>query len=104
MVEKNSIDPVIDQVAQQILCLHPVEKMILFSRKGDLAGGTASFKLCVVADVENSGELEREIYYSVDSPLPFDVVVYTAEQWQAQVKIPHSFASKVQEKGVVVYG
>ena len=44
-------------------------------------------------------EAERLIYREVDSPVPFDVVIYTPGQWEQALSLPDSFASQISRTG-----
>lgn len=91
---------VCDQIVQKF---SPVA-VILFSMKRTLSGEVASFKLCVVADTADRRETERRIYLEVDSLEPYDVLVYTPQEWEKHTSEHHSFAHSIQEKGTVLYG
>ena len=83
--------------------LHP-EKLILFNRKLDVEGHLASFKLCVVAQVEDWRAAEKRIYLEADCDLPFDLLLYTPEQWAEYSAEEHSFAHKIAQTGCDLLG
>lgn len=87
------------EVARQIRKLVEARRMILFSRKTGVSGGLASFKLCVIPRQMGREEAERLIYREVDSPVPFDVVIYTPGQWEQALSLPDSFASQISRTG-----
>ncbi len=95
---------VIKNVCFQISKLADVDKIYLFSHKTDIAGNLLRFKLVVVIADGNKTACEKSIYSQVECPLSFDVVVYLKNEWDNFVQKPFSFASKVNEKGCVVYG
>lgn len=80
------------------------EKIIIYNKKTNPAGKISSFKLCIVMDTQNSLQCESEIYGSIESDLPFDVLVYTLEQWEKYAAQNDSFAAQISRTGVVVYG
>lgn len=96
-------NPLIQQVCNEIVDQFHPEKIILFSCKFDLEDEVTSFKLVVVAENEDGG-LEHDIYLAIDCDIPYDVVVYTPENWAQLREIPHSFANRVNQSGVVLYG
>ncbi len=89
--------------AQIVEMLHP-EKVILFSRKIHVNGKTSSFKLCVVADVPDEQEAQRNIYVGLDCDIPFDVVVYRPERFEKLLQSEGSFAQQIDRTGRVIYG
>ncbi len=78
------------------------EHIILFNQKTGVGGKLISFKLCVVVNAEDKSEIERRIYLGIESELPFDVVLYTPDEWRELLGTPHSFARTINETGVVV--
>jgi len=93
------IQNTVDQILKQI----PAEKIILFSKKHGMSGETSSFKLCIIADVADKGKAEKQIYLDVECELPFDVLIYTPDEWYALIKQSDSFASKIEKNGRVLY-
>lgn len=95
-----AIEPVRALIVRQ---LHP-EKLILFNRKLDVDGRLASFKLCVVAQVEDWRAAEKRIYLEADCELPFDLLLYTPQQWAEYSAQAHSFAHKIAKTGCELLG
>lgn len=93
----------IQQIADEIAALVKPDKIIVFNAKS-AAEGITSFKLCVVLDTKEKGEAERRIYVNVDTPVPFDVILYTLEEWGELSRAHGSFANKVAQTGRVIYG
>lgn len=79
------------------------ERIYLFSVKMNMSQEIASFKLCIIASVQDKAQLEQDIYLNLDCELPYDLVVYTAEEWEAFLKNPLSFAHSIMEKGRKIY-
>ena len=94
----------VESVCNEIASRYSPQSIILFSCKRNIAGEIGSFKLCVVMDTGDKHEAERRIYLDVDSECPYDVLVYTPEEWQKHTSELHSFAHRVKEKGTVIYG
>lgn len=94
----------ITAVAQEIQEIAHPAQMILFSSKNNLRGEITSFKLCLVCPVEKDRKsaLEREIYLTVDSPIPYDLVLYTTEEFESLKQVPGSFAHRVEQHGQVI--
>ena len=96
-------DP-ISEVVKQITELVEVERIILFSKKINLSGEVSSFKICIVTHGNDVIEYEKLIYIEVDSDVPFDVVIYSSENWKKYLLEDGSFCNKVNSTGSVIYG
>ena len=96
-------NPYVQELADRIAALCSPEKIYIFSMKYDLRQRVTSFKLCVVADTPEKRRLEQDIYLRLDCPLPYDVVIYTAEEWAEFSADEDTFAHSIAEKGVLVY-
>ena len=94
----------IAETVAAIVALANPRTILLFNQKVALDGSTSSFKLCVVAAAPDMRTLEREIYLQVDCAIPFDVVLYRPEQWDALLSEEDSFACRVAHSGRVLYG
>lgn len=92
-----------DLVGKLVEFCHP-HRVYVFSLKVNLQNEVTSFKLCIVAPTTDKLALERDIYLNFDCPLPFDVVVYTVEEWSRFTQQAGSFAKTIFEKGWLVYG
>ncbi len=97
------ISPHAKRLAEEIRAICAPEKIFLYHAKFDLHGQMTSFKICVVASAADKAALERKIYLSLDCDLPYDLVLYTPEEWEACMQNPHSFAGTIREKGVRLY-
>lgn len=80
------------------------EKIILFNVKKSVSGDVRSFKICVIVETENRLDTERHIYLDIDSEIPFDVLVYTPEEWDSLLNEKSSFACRVIKEGTYIYG
>ena len=98
------IASVVVELADRISDLCQPEEIWLYSRKIDLKGNTTSFKLCVVIGGEDKAAAESAIYLHLDCPIPYDVTVYTAEEWAEAGQNPRSFARGILTKGQKLYG
>lgn len=93
----------IDTVSRFIICHFHPDKIILFSQKKDLSGNVTSFKLCIVSPTDNKGEIERSVYLQADCEIPFDLLIYTREEWEQLADEVGSFAWKLDRTGLVIY-
>lgn len=90
-------------VCDAIVQMLSPKKIILFNLKQNVTGETRSFKLCVVSEIEDKDAAERRIYLEIECEVPFDVLIYTPEEWTALSIERESFAHRILEKGTVVY-
>lgn len=97
------MSPYMDHLVEELITLCHPEKIYVFSYKMNLQGEIISFKLCVVAETPNKHTLEQQIYLTLDCEIPYDVVVYTDEEWEIYSQNTLSFARSISEKGQVVY-
>lgn len=93
----------VERLCSAICALVQPHGVILFHQKQRLDGSLSSFKLCVIAN-GNPAEIEGKIYLSTDCPLPFDVLVYSTEDWARLSKDEESFAYRILQTGSVLYG
>ena len=103
MAEKRMLPREITDVVLGIAEKFTPDKIYLFSNKRGPMGKTSGFKLCVIMDCEDRDEIQREIYRSIDSEVPYDIVLYTPEEWSELTERKGSFAQKVFETGVLVH-
>ena len=99
----NDIKDIKDTIEKIKKLVNPA-KLILFHRKVANNGLTMSFKICIITDSENKFEIEKQIYNSVDSDIPFDVVLYTIDEWEKLKLNDTSFANKILKRGKVING
>lgn len=97
------ISPHVKRLSEEIRALCSPEKIYLYHAKFDLRQEMTSFKICLVVDTEDKSALERRIYLELDCDLPYDLVLYTPEEWEACMQNPYSFAGTIREKGVLLY-
>lgn len=93
-----------NRLSQEIVSLCQPEEIWLYNRKLDLEGKTTSFKLCIVVDSADKHLVEQKIYLALDCPVPYDLTVYTPDEWKRAGENPHSFASSILTKGQKLYG
>lgn len=97
-------EPNIMKITDEILDICNPKKIILFSKKYNLANELVSFKLCVIVpDNVDISELEAKIYLELDCENPFDVILYNISEWNNLSIENESFANRVMRNGVVLY-
>ena len=102
MKENQLIKSVADSIVQSC---NPL-KIILISKKINTFDTLIGFKLAVIIreDVEIMPELECRLYMEIDCDIPFDLVLYSEEEWNDLKEDAESFAWKINETGTVLYG
>lgn len=79
------------------------QQVYLYNSKLELDGSLRSFKLCVVCSVGDKRALLSRIF-EVDCDTPFDVLLYTTEQFDVLRQSADSFASRIRTRGTLLYG
>lgn len=90
-------------VVKSIAALCKPRRIYLYNQRINSRQVTTSFKLCIVADVEDKFAAERDIYREIDCDIPFDILIYTPEEWEELTANDNSFAHKISKSGTVVY-
>lgn len=93
----------LDELRDQIVDLCAPREIFLFSRKQSPAGELTAVKLCVIIPSGDARAVECRLYVSLESELPFDVLVYTEEEWRRLLAAELSFANRIRETGRVLY-
>jgi len=95
----------IDYIKKQIIEKYNPEAIILF---GSLAKGifktNSDIDLCVIKNTNDKRTLLADMYVCVDSTIPFDLVLYTSDEWNQCVNDKSSFAYTINNTGVKIYG
>jgi len=95
----------IESMKKQIVSRYSPSKIVLF---GSQAKGTATKKsdidLCIIMDTGNKRDLLTEMYLNIESSKPFDLLLYTEDEWNKCVNDSTSFAYQIRKKGTVLYG
>lgn len=103
-MEQKFLPDEISKVVNSIVEQFGPTKIYIFSNKRGEKGKTAGFKLCVILKCDDRCEMEQKIYLGVESEVPFDIVLYSPEDWNALCESKGSFAQKIAKTGVLVYG
>ncbi|MGN0664335.1 MAG: hypothetical protein ACI4L5_04595 [Negativibacillus sp.] len=93
----------VQEVLKQVIAIAKPEAVFLYNCKHDLDGELTSFKLCVICEYENKRRLLTDIF-DVDCETPFDVLLYTKEQFRQLRDDTAAFANRVFTKGKMLYG
>ena len=95
----------IKTLSDEIVSICSPQKIILVSNKFNTRKELVSFKLCVIVkDVLSTAELEGQLYLKTDCPIPFDLIIYNLSEWEELIEDFGTFAERVNNTGVVLYG
>mgnify|MGYP007130648052 CR=1 FL=1 len=90
-------------VLDQVIESAKPEAVFLYNCKYYWGGELTSFKLCVICDCSDKRRLLSEIF-DVDCEIPFDILLYTKEQFDEFKDNPSAFAHRIFTKGTMLYG
>lgn len=94
----------LENIKQQLIDKFDPKEIILF---GSLAKGTfrntSDIDLCIIKDTSNKRELSTKMYIEIDSEIPFDLILYTFEEWNYCKDDKSSFAYSIINTGVKIY-
>ncbi len=93
----------VQEVLEQVISVADPDFVFMYNCKYELDGDLKSFKLCVVCDYTDKRRLLSDIF-DVDCDVPFDILLYTKEQFQALRDDTEAFANRVCTKGKMLYG
>ncbi|WP_049765166.1 nucleotidyltransferase domain-containing protein [Alkaliphilus metalliredigens] len=92
-------------IRKQLVKKYDPDKIILF---GSLAKGVihkdSDLDLCVIIKTNHKRSLLQDMYVNIESDISFDIVLYTKEEWEENIKDPTSFAYKILDEGEFLYG
>lgn len=95
----------IQGIKEQIIRKFNPKKIILF---GSQVKGTCTkysdIDLCIIKNTDNKRELIADIYLNIESSKPYDVLVYTEQEWQENINDTTTFAYLINKNGVEIYG
>jgi len=95
----------VSSICNELLALFDIEKMIVFGikrKENDLS--VTDVDIAVISNVLScKNDWLKKAYLEIDSDIPFDLFLYTPEEWDISVRDSASFASRILRKGCVVY-
>lgn len=104
----NEINCELENILKQLVKFFPPQCVYLFgSRARGDAREKSDIDLCVVIDIDETQQkkdLLTEIYLKIDTKKPFDLVIYSPEEWETLKHDQTSFAYLIYSKGVKIYG
>lgn len=93
----------INSVCKKIISEFSPKKLYLFSIKKSPTGEAKGFKLGLVIQTEDKADIEKQIYLNIESDIPYDLIVYTTEEWEKNISHSESFANRISQEGTCVY-
>ena len=94
-----------EKLTDKIRALVDAQAVYLFGSK---AKGTAredsDIDICVVAPTASKRNTLALLYLELDFDKPIDILLYTPEEWLHLTADESSFAYKIKESGVCLYG
>ena len=97
-------DKLIQETVDKIVELFSPSKVIEYNTKYGMDGRLLSFKLCIVGKITDKRRMLTRIFDEVDSDIPYDILLYTHEQFEQPKDSSDAFASRVNQRGRVRYG
>ena len=92
-------------VCEELKKLFPIEKIIVFGiKRSEKDSSVTDADICVIANTDDKNAWIRKAYIEIDSEIPFDLFLYTPNEWEALTQQSESFASRILRKGCFVYG
>lgn len=95
----------LDNIKNQIVNKFNPKEVLLF---GSLAKGTfrsdSDIDLCIIKDTDDKRNLITEIYTAIDCNVPYDIVLYTSDEWEKYKNDKNTFAYSIINTGVKIYG
>jgi len=101
MIHDNDL-AIINEVLEQVVSVAKPEAVFLYNCKHRMDDSLLSFKLCVICEYENKRRLLSDII-DVDCDIPFDILIYTKEQFRQLRDNADAFANRICQEGRMLY-
>lgn len=82
---------------------HPIAILLYGKKNIPSSDILREANFCLVVS-ENPKEIERRLYRGLDLDFPYNLLVYSEEDWRRLLTDPTSYATSIKNKGVVLYG
>jgi len=97
--------PEIDNITRQFVEIYNPHKLILFgSQAKNKSTAKSDIDLCVVAKIADKRTALTDMYLNIECDRPFDLLLYTPDEWERNVTDHTSFAYQINKEGVVLHG
>ena len=92
------------QIIQGILACCQPKYIILYSEKTSLFDHILrGANFCIVVPTLEKKKLTHKLYLTISADIPFNLLLYTPEEWAQMIADPASYASHIAKKGKVLY-
>lgn len=95
----------LQKIKQQIIDRYNPDKLLLF---GSLAKNStrhcSDIDLCVIIEEADKRKLLTDMYLNIESDMPFDILLYSPDEWEQCILDHTSFAHQINKEGVMLYG
>ncbi len=92
-------------VTDRIISKYNPQQILLFgSQAKNNSKKDSDIDLCVVINTHNKRKLLADMYYSIETEKPIDILLYTPQEWEMCASDKMSFAYKINTEGVKLYG
>lgn len=92
-------------ICEEIKKLFTVESIIVFGvKRSESDNSITDLDICVIANTGDKNAWIKKAYIEIDSDIPFDLFLYTPQEWELLNQQSESFASRISRKGCVYFG
>ena len=95
----------LQKITRQFIERYKPHKLFLFgSQARSSATYNSDIDLCVIVEATDKRMLLTDMYLNIESDVPFDLLLYSPEEWEQCVLDHTSFAYQINMEGVLLYG
>jgi len=95
----------IDNITRQFIKIYNPHKLILFgSQAKNKSTAKSDIDLCIITKTDNKRTVLADMYLNIECDKPFDLLLYTPDEWERSVTDHTSFAYRINKEGVVLHG
>lgn len=94
----------LEEITKQLMEFNPTAIYLFGSLAKGNSTSSSDIDICIIAETSNKRQFIAELYCAIDSNKPIDFIVYTPDEWEKCVADKTSFAHKICNEGVCLYG
>jgi len=95
----------LQKITQQFIERYQPHKLLLFgSHAKNSARWNSDIDLCVIVEAADKRMLLTDMYLNIESDVPFDLLLYSPDEWEQCILDHTSFAYLIHKEGVLLYG
>ena len=92
-------------ICEEIKRLFDVKMITVFGvKRKENDNSVTDLDICVIANTDDKNAWIKKAYIEIDSEIPFDLFLYTPQEWESLNQQSESFASRISRKGCVYFG